>query len=101
LNNPSKKGISRRQDTPQNLQDDPQSFVLSRCSHRQDTCKIVPRKLEMQIEQAFRSWRTISPIWSERVKNMLGNVFTLNPVFGSAVFDTFFLVFLLKTWKIA
>jgi hypothetical protein len=55
----------------------------------------------MQIEQAFRSWRTISPIWSERVKNMLGNVFTLNPVFGSAVFDTFFLVFLLKTWKIA
>jgi hypothetical protein len=34
LNNPSHRGISKRQDTPENLQDDAQSLVLSRCSDR-------------------------------------------------------------------
>jgi hypothetical protein len=34
-------------------------------------------------------------------KGILDNGFNLNPVFGSAVFCSSFLVFLLKTWKIA
>jgi hypothetical protein len=50
---PRTGGIHRRQDTPENLQDDPQSLVLPRCRARQDSCKIVPRNLEMQMEQAF------------------------------------------------